>query len=106
MKFRWWAAALLVAALLPLSLALAEHPKWAPMAPQPAKKSSHTSHAGRYYRGRSTAHVRASSCAGARRRILPPLRARLRRNRKRIERRPASDLSASAYQPLGRAYRV
>ncbi len=51
MRFRWSFAILLLAGVLPVSLALAEHPKWAPMAPQPVKKTSHTSHAARYYRG-------------------------------------------------------
>ncbi len=64
MRFRWSFAILLLAGVLPVSLALAEHPKWAPMAPQPVKKTSHTSHAARYYRGRGTTHVRAANCAG------------------------------------------
>ena len=64
MRYRWFLAILLLAGVLPVSLALAEHPKWAPMAPQPAKKSSHTSHAARYYRGRGTRTVRAANCAG------------------------------------------
>ena len=59
MKFRWWAAALLVAALLPLSLGWPSIRNGRRWRRSPQKRVVTRAMPGADYRGRSTAHVSA-----------------------------------------------
>jgi hypothetical protein len=61
---RWLGGTLFIMIVLTVSRGLAEHPRWAPMAPQPTAKTNRNSHTSRSYRGRSGAHTRGSQCAG------------------------------------------
>jgi hypothetical protein len=60
---RWLGGVLFTVTVLSVSYALAEHPRWAPMAPQPTAKTNHKAHTSRSYRGRSPARIRNSNCA-------------------------------------------